>query len=334
MVYSIAGSLPAAVPRREPVHYHSYLTPLLHRRFARSCAITIIACYVESFLIGNKSNIFWACFPLSWTGVRCLCLFLLGSFPVLILRISQLHLVDTRAYASAFHGVRRLLGSFSTYTAVCVYVISSMTVTLSYLYSSGDDAQLHMITEARSYERPRLNERFLYILFLALYTGMIQGINHIREDKGRVVLSSSSLSPQEAIKLHYLDALKHMSSSTMVACLSGPIVYLPLRPLIWENALILARTFYWLNRSTVLPNFPIGPGLFFRSVLITFLTCGLVEVSHLAFASHFSYDHLSAGKCLIEKSSDPNGTLLTGLRSTKSPLTRVSTIKMTKNSKS
>lgn len=107
MVSSISGSLPAAVPRREPVHFHCYLTPVLHRRFARVCAITIIACYVESFLIGNKTNswvhylqmcnvtnssiVLWACFPLSWTGARCLFLFLLGSLPVLVLRISQLH---------------------------------------------------------------------------------------------------------------------------------------------------------------------------------------------------------------------------------------------------
>ena len=128
-----------------------------------------------------------------------------------------------------------------------------------------------------------------------------------------------------------------------VTTVTGPFVYLPFRHLLWTYTLCIARQFYWsdshpdvpcqthsltafnrLNRAAVLPTFPVGPGLFIRSAVIAFLTCVLSEVAHIAFTSFFVEDPFPSGKTISDKSSDPNGTLVTGLRSTKAPLTQVS----------
>lgn len=128
-----------------------------------------------------------------------------------------------------------------------------------------------------------------------------------------------------------------------VTTVTGPFVYLPFRHLLWTYTLCIARQFYWsdshpdipyqthsltvfnrLNRAAVLPTFPVGPGLFIRSAVIAFLTCVSSEVAHIAFTSFFVEDPFPSGKTISDKSSDPNGTLVTGLRSTKAPLTQVS----------
>ena len=38
----------------------------------------------------------------------------------------------------------------------------------------------------RSYERPRLNERFLYLIFFSVYTGILQGVYHVTKDRARL----------------------------------------------------------------------------------------------------------------------------------------------------
>ena len=38
-----------------------------------------------------RSIAFWLLFPLSWTGVKTVVLFLFTALPVLVLRIAQLH---------------------------------------------------------------------------------------------------------------------------------------------------------------------------------------------------------------------------------------------------
>lgn len=56
MVSSISRSIPTPAPRAAPPHYQSFLTPILHRRFAQSCLVCFCVCYVEAFLISSKSS--------------------------------------------------------------------------------------------------------------------------------------------------------------------------------------------------------------------------------------------------------------------------------------
>lgn len=108
MAYApISRSMAPPKARPAPPHYQTFLTPLLHRRFAYACCVSFAYCYLEAFLISDKSKcalsggkgggwrltlvVFWVLFPLSWTGIKCLVLIFCTALPVLVLRISQLH---------------------------------------------------------------------------------------------------------------------------------------------------------------------------------------------------------------------------------------------------
>lgn len=170
MVSSISRSYPTPAPRAAPPHYQSFLTPILHRRFVQSCLFGFCVCYIEAFLISSKSNclspmlnssspgwanvgggfflVFWSLFPLGWAGVKTLTLFFCTTLPVLILRVSQLH-VGTRANPSAFHTLKRSVGSIGTYSTILTYVFASLVFILLYLWSSDKSDLLSFIVDGR-----------------------------------------------------------------------------------------------------------------------------------------------------------------------------------------
>lgn len=169
MVSSISRSIPTPAPRAAPPHYQSFLTPILHRRFVQSCLVGFCVCYIEAFLISSKSNcsspmlnpplirnnadrffpsVFWSFFPLGWTGFKTLTLFFCTTLPVLILRVSQLH-VGTRASPSGFHTLKKSVGSIGTYSTVLTYVFASLVFILLYLWSSDKSDLLSFIVDGK-----------------------------------------------------------------------------------------------------------------------------------------------------------------------------------------
>ncbi|KAH0609035.1 uncharacterized protein H6S33_001263 [Morchella sextelata] len=290
MVSSISRSIPSPAPRAPPPHYQTFLTPILHRRFVRSCAVGIIVCYVEAFFISNKSSFLWTLFPLSSTGFKTLVLFFCTAVPVLILRVSQLH-VGVRANPSGFHTFKRSVGSFGTYSTILTYVFASLVFISLYLLSSTKGDKLSFIVDGKTYERPRLNERFIYLVYSASHVGLVQGILHIYRDRGRLEFPDVNVPPNEALKARI--------------------------PVIVKDALTLALitlTFFWLNRSSSVPSWPIDT--IFRNLWVAFLLGCIWESVHTAFSIYFSEEPIKDGKAISEKSPDPNGTLVSGLRAT------------------
>ncbi|RPA90652.1 hypothetical protein L873DRAFT_400066 [Choiromyces venosus 120613-1] len=342
MMSSISRSIPSsAPPRPPPPHYQTFLTPVLHRRFAKACSVGFIACYVEAFVISNKSSFFWAIFPLGWTGLQAIILFLLSVLPVLILRISQLH-VGARSHATVFHAMKAYIGSFSTYSTFLTHSFASLVFVLLYLWSGSKEDRLSFIIEGKSYERPRLNERYLYLIFFACYTGFIQAALHLYEDRGRLQLphlyvwptedeptsvpdaKSLQLSPKAAFKKKMIDVPSGAFYMALVSACTAPFAYIPFRGIIWHYTLVTAKTFFWLNRSSTLPSFPVGAGMFIRSLWLSFLIGTMWQITNLAFDIYFTQMPLTAdGKTVSEKSPDPNGTLVTGLKASQAPLTQV-----------
>ncbi|CUS09590.1 unnamed protein product [Tuber aestivum] len=342
MVSSISRSIPSSTPPRSPPpHYQTFLTPILHRRFARACLVGFAACYVESFVISNKSSFFWAIFPLGWTGFKAVILFFLSVFPILILRISQLH-VGARSYTTVFHAMKTYIGSFSTYSTLLTHSFASLVFVFLYLWSGSREDRLGFIIEGKSYERPRLNERFLYMIFFACYTGFIQAALHLYEDRGRLQLPHlyvwpseveptsvlnaelSQLSPKAAFKKKFLEVPSGALHMALVSACTAPFAYMPFRGVVWHYTLATAKTFYWLNRSSTLPSFPVGAGMFIRSLWLSFLIGVMWQISNIAFDVYFTQKPLSAdGKTVSEKSPDPNGTLVTGLKASQAPLTQM-----------
>ncbi|KAL7267236.1 hypothetical protein RUND412_010183 [Rhizina undulata] len=320
MVSSISRSIPSPSPRPPPPHYQTYLTPILHRRFARACLIALAVCYLEAYIISDKSNFFWTLFPLSWTGLKCFILFNFSAFPVLVMRIAQLH-VGSRANPSAFHTFRKSVGSFSTYMVIFAYILASIVFIILYLSASTSN-DLKFIIEGKSYERPRLNERYLYLAYFAVYTGCAQGVLHIIHDRGKVEIDKKAGPFKELMRQRAPFIFANAFFLSLLSGVTAPLIYLAVRPMIWTCTLNLARRVYWLNRSSAIPSFPVGPTLFFRSVWVSMLLGLLWETTHTAFSVYFTQEPLKDGKPVSEKSPDPNGTLITGLKASKAPLTQ------------
>lgn len=242
--------------------------------------------------------------------------------PILVLRIAQLH-VNKRSNPSPFHTFKRSIGSFSTYTSVLTYIVSSVVFTALYLLSCRPSEQLGIVIEGKSYERPRLNERFIYLLFFSGYIGVVQGIQHVASDRARLVFPEDTVPTKDAFLKQFPPALWNSGVVVSISTVTAAFVYLFFRPMLWANTLWIARQFYWLNRSTTLPPFPVGPGLFIRSGVIAFMTAWLAEISHLAFTVYFVENPFLDNKSITDKSPDPNGTLVSGLRMTRAPLTQL-----------
>jgi nucleoporin NDC1 len=109
---------------------------------------------------------------------------------------------------------------------------------------------------------------------------------------------------------------------TIGPAVTAPFAYLPFRQIVWSNTLWVARSFYWLNRSTALPPYPVGPGLFIRSTVVAAMIVLSAEVAHVAFTVYFLEQPFANNKLISDKSPNPNGTLITGLRTSKAPLTQ------------
>ncbi|RPB14400.1 hypothetical protein P167DRAFT_484672 [Morchella conica CCBAS932] len=311
MVSSISRSIPSPAPRAPPPHYQTFLTPILHRRFVRSCAVGIIVCYVEAFFISNKSSFLWTLFPLSSTGFKTLVLFFCTAVPVLILRVSQLH-VGVRANPSGFHTFTRSVGSFGTYSTILTYVFASLVFISLYLLSSTKGDKLSFIVDGKTYERPRLNERFIYLVYSASHVGLVQGILHIYRDRGRLEFPDVNVPPNEALKARIPVIVKDALTLAIIALFTCPITYFFVRSGIWHYTLIIARTFFWLNRSSSVPSWPIDT--IFRNFWVAFLLGCIWESVHTAFSIYFSEEPIKDEKTISEKSPDPNGTLVSGLR--------------------
>lgn len=175
-------------------------------------------------------------------------------------------------------------------------------------------------------------------MYFAAHVGFVQGILHIGRDRGRLDLSN------EDVRLPFLEiatnrsremsadrfaqvpakvAFKKQSPTILanafflaiITVFTGPLSYMFVRSGIWHYTLMVARTLFWLNRSSTLPAWPVGGGMFIRSAWIAFLLGLIWESAHVAFDVHFSQEPIKEGKTISEKSPDPNGTLVSGLKS-------------------
>lgn len=183
-----------------------------------------------------------------------------------------------------------------------------------------------------------MNERFLYLVYFATHVGFVQGILHINRDQGRLDLHnedvrlplletasgrSREMSTDRVAQVLPKDALKKQSPTILanafflaiITFFTGPLSYIFVRSGIWHYTLMVARTLFWLNRSSTLPAWPVGGGMFIRSAWIAFMLGCIWETAHVAFNVHFSQEPIKDGKTISEKSPDPNGTLVSGLKS-------------------
>jgi nucleoporin NDC1 len=190
---------------------------------------------------------------------------------------------------------------------------------------------LSELTLKRRFERPRLNERSIYLRIMFLILGLVQSVLHLLYDADRVPLQTASARPGTKRKAneagyHPYNHLKAVlpailqASITRVAFVSliGTVVYtLFLRQLAWRWAVSLIGSIYTLSKSEKPTRWPGLADLISRFLVQGFSIAVLWESSNASFTAYLAEEPLKNGQPITNESKDPNGTLLLGLRAKK-----------------
>lgn len=186
---------------------------------------------------------------------------------------------------------------------------------------------------SRSYERSRLNERPIYLRSVFFTLAFIQSIYHLYYDYDRVPLPitksrSDPIADQQPPTMMSIVAkmktnLPQLSQTILQRSVSmifiGPIAYsLLIRRTAWSWTLFFAKLLWNLPKAAEPPKIPpYHISLLLRSVTSCFLLLTLWEASNTIFSAYVAQDPLKRAQPLTNDSRDPNGSLLTGLKSKK-----------------
>lgn len=185
----------------------------------------------------------------------------------------------------------------------------------------------------KAYERPKLNERPIFLRSLFLLLGLVQTAWHLYHDYDRVRLPEmrAGLEVVEAgqgiglvvpkMRKHLMKTVLTVPLRTAASLAIGLLVYwVFLRQSIWSWMFAIAKTWYSLpktSRPGYIP-FPMLGRAFVNGTLLLILW----ECSNLAFDLYVAQPPLKKGSPLTDSSTDPNHSLVAGLRA-KKEVTRV-----------
>ncbi|KAL9062312.1 MAG: hypothetical protein Q9157_009038, partial [Trypethelium eluteriae] len=295
--------------------YRNFLTPALHRRFTHAALFTLAVCYVEALWMGEWS-LFRMWFPLFRTAM-----IFISSLAVYVLRIGNLH-VGTYSTTSSFETFWRRLLQMDTLQALIWYTFSAWWFSEIYVWSAPAEARLWWVDYGQPYERSRLNERPIYLRTMFLFLALTQSVFHLRGEYDKVSLlpHNPGLLQQHLswIKSMGPKMLHHAVSRTASCALAGSILYLVFfRRLVWDLTFSFVGYFYTLQRNQRPPVIGGLMDMIGRFLIEGFLLELLWEFCNTVFTDHVAEEPLKRGQPLTNDSSDPNGSLLQGLRAKK-----------------
>lgn len=318
--------------------YRDYLTPAFHRRFTHASLVVLILCYVESVFM-SQANIFWRIFPVGFTGIRTLLLFL-PCLSVFIVRLASLH-VGERATTTGFETFYNSLTALGTWATLFWYMFSAAFFGEVYIWSKGPDANLGWVDQGRQYERARLNENPILLRTLLQVLALAQTCVHIYFDMSQVpvktVKEEEKDEAEEKLPKVYLKlkarfpsmaqwAFKLMTAGMVTIT---PVYFLLVRRTAWSWAYPIGRLlFSQLPKHGSPAGLIHAPKLVWQAASSSFMLIMLWEFANAVFTIYVSEAPLkreqpltseikdNAGVILV-RSQDPNGSLLTGLRAKK-----------------
>lgn len=225
-----------------------------------------------------------------------------------------------------------------------------------YIWTGRPEDNLGWIDPGRPYERARLNENPVFLRCLLTLLGLIQGIRHLAADYDRVVIPTRNeivgqqetadaasktdkpVSPlaklPEPLRRLFDRSGEIFNRAFKLTALGFPLVGLPvyfifLRRTAWPIAYTIGRTFFGQLPPSAPPSGFLNFGtLAWQSISSSLLLSLLWEVSNAAFDVFVALPPLKKEQpltneikdgrgVLLHKSKDPNGSLLTGLKSKK-----------------
>lgn len=131
-------------------------------------------------------------------------------------------------------------------------------------------------------------------------------------------LQVTTPSPEEQLKSKLPRRAERTFLRSLCMVIVGPLIYqLFLRRMVWEWTMLFAVRIWTLPRSSSIPPtvLPYHISVILRTVTSSYMLLMLWEISILSFGIYVAQEPLKRDKPLTDYSRDPNGTLLTGLRS-------------------
>ncbi|KAL4921231.1 nucleoporin protein Ndc1-Nup [Aspergillus aurantiobrunneus] len=315
----------------KPRPYRRILTSALHRRFVHASALSLLVCYLISVVIGDKSSLFWALFPIGACGIRTILLFI-SALSVFVLRVGQMH-IGSRTTGSPVQTFKYLFPLHVVQTFGW-YIFSAWWFSEVYKWSSPISAHLEWVKRGSPHERATLNERPIYIYTYHLLLAIAQSFVHLYNDYDRIPVtivkrpddgtdhkthSTQSISKriQEGLPQTLRDGLLR-SSIVAAVC---PVAYIFfLRRRAWGYTMSFAKLFWDFPRSAADPPgviLPVKPPLIARTLLSGALLVLCWQTTNLFFSIFLSQEPLKRGQPLTAEAKDPNGSLLNGLKAKK-----------------
>lgn len=234
--------------------------------------------------------------------------------------------------------MRTSLLSLQTYETLFWYGLSSFLFCPIYLWSLNETSRLRWITYY-SGDRPRLNERPLFMVCYLGTCALLQTIVHYRFDLDRLdfgILKGKSTGQSQKTSLvpaSFQIALRQLPTvfagcvkQSVSALLTTLVLYYVLfRPFAWSWALMFLRPFYNLPRANFLPpTWPTDIFLMIRCVWAGALLNFIWATANTTFSIFMAKAPLKNDIPLTAESKDKNGSLLNGLKN-KKPSIRVCT---------
>ncbi|KAL4937538.1 hypothetical protein BDV06DRAFT_226845 [Aspergillus oleicola] len=315
----------------KPRPYRRILTSALHRRFVHASALSILVCYAISVLIGDKSSLFWALFPIGSCGIRTVLLFI-SPLAIFVLRVGQMHL-GSRTTGSAIHTARYLFPLHILQTFGW-YLFSAWWFSEVYKWSSPISAHLEWVKRPSPHERATLNERPIYVYTYHLLLAVAQSVAHLYYDYDCIPVTvakrpadgtEQKTHPTKSISQRIQAGLPQVlrdgiMRSSIVAAIC-PVAYIFfLRRRAWGYTMSMAKLFWDFPRSAADPPgliLPVKPLLVGRTMFSGALLVICWQTTNLFFSIFLSQEPLKRGQPLTAEAKDPNGSLLNGLKAKK-----------------
>jgi nucleoporin NDC1 len=222
------------------------------------------------------------------------------------------------------------------------------------MWSSKPEDSLGMIDLGRTYERARLNENPIFLRCLFVLLGLIQATRHLAVDYDQIAIptwidDAASQKPEQASSGSNASASLLSKLPPTLQLLAGrstgiahralkltvvgilfvtlPVYFLVLRRTVWSWTYMVGRAFYGQLPPSAPPTGLLNFGrLAWQAFFGAFLLALLWEFSNATFAVYVAQPPLKKGQpltneikdvrgVLLHRSKDPNGSLITGLKS-------------------
>ncbi|KAF2840765.1 hypothetical protein M501DRAFT_918780, partial [Patellaria atrata CBS 101060] len=312
--------------------YKVFLTPELHKRWLKGVLSTLALCYLIGLWQG-EFHWLWIWFPLGPAGIRTGFLFI-SILLLHILRIAELR-VGPRTTRYPFQTFTQRLTSFAVILTLITYQASAFIFGEVYIWSAPENVRLSLVEHGRSYERPRLNERPLYLRCMFLCLGTVQALLHIYRNSDSVMIPLHKATPLD-IKNQATATRTKFQRDKIVRTIKGifgrsllqpliiaflsPILYIIIfRKRVFHIFLGIIRVWSALPRTAKPGSFPGWIDIMGRFFIEGTLLSIMWEFSNTIFNMFMVREPVKHIKLLEEKpvsgnSKDPNGTLLLGLK--------------------